>query len=85
MAVDGAAVQRQWQQRSDGGDNRRSGMLEFVTNSEVGQSAIWLLNTLMEDIWDGDDDKIYTNFVSRYYELCSVLIACSSMRVIFSL
>jgi hypothetical protein len=75
MAVDGAAAQRQWQRRSDGGGNRRSGMLEVVTKSEVGQSAVWLLNTLMEDTWDGDDDKIYTNFISRYYELYSVLIA----------
>ncbi len=50
-------------------------LLEVVTKSEVGQSADWLLNTPMEDLWDGDDDKIYTNFISRYYELCSVLFA----------
>ncbi len=44
-------------------------LLEVVTKSEVGQSAVWLLNTLMEDLWDGDDGKIYTNFISRYYIL----------------
>ncbi len=25
------------------------GLLEIITKSEVGQSAVWLLNTLMED------------------------------------
>jgi hypothetical protein len=50
-------------------------MLEVITKSEVGQSAVWLLNTLMEDLGDGDFDKIYNNFISRYYELCPVLIA----------
>jgi hypothetical protein len=42
-------------------------MLEVVIKSEVGQSAVWLLNTPMEDLCNGDDDKIYTNFISRYY------------------
>ncbi len=50
-------------------------MLEVVTKSGRTLSATWLLNALMEDLWDGDDNMIYINFISRYYELCSVLIA----------
>ncbi len=37
-------------------------MLEVITKSEVEHSAVRLLNTSFEDLWDGDDDKIYTNF-----------------------
>ncbi len=56
-------------------------ILEYVgvaTKSEVGQSAVCWLNTLLEDFWDDDSDKIYTNFISWYCifnELCSDVIA----------
>ncbi len=53
-------------------------MLEVITKSEVGQSEVWLLNTLLEDLWDGDSDKIYWTCLNRnyiLYELCSVVIA----------
>ncbi len=49
--------------------------MEVVTKSEVGQSGVWLLNTLIEDLWDGNEDQTYTNIISWYYELCSVLVA----------
>ncbi len=32
----------------------------------IGLLAIWLPNTLMEDLWDVGSDKIYGKFVSRY-------------------
>ncbi len=58
-------------------------MLEVVTKSEVGLSAVWLLNTSLEDLRDDDDDKIYSNFIYRYYELILFLLR-SSMRAIYS-
>ncbi len=56
-------------------DGRHPPVLEVVSKSGRTISAVWLLNTLSEDLWDDDDDKIYGSFIPRYYEVCSGVIA----------